>query len=249
MCSFQWIVLLVIYSCEQLLNRLKSVELVRRVINVIVPLWPPIGVCPVPSVAPRLRVWGASGRIITLSVPPVPAWQRARCASRTTERRRSSCSADSVTGKLSSRSLALTCVCVCGYAWFSFSLEYARTLKQQDVFWRSRILLVFYIIATNVKAGLLHWFIMCVSARAGGYMPRVRVSTQRRTWRRLPTAALTAVCVKATHPSPLVSAVSAHRNTGLICHLSVLHSKMFFLWLCICVFIQYLDLRLNLLWS
>lgn len=109
MCFFFW---LVIYSREKLLHRLKSVKPVQCVINAIVPLWPPIGVCPVPSVVPRLRVWGVIGRIITLSVPPVPAWQRARCATRTTERRRSSCSVDSVTGKLSSKSPALTCVCV-----------------------------------------------------------------------------------------------------------------------------------------
>lgn len=84
-------------------------------------LGPPTGVCPVRSAAPRLRVWGVSGRIITLSVPLAPAWHHAHCASRTTMRRRSSCSAASVTGELRSSTLGLGCACTCWCAWIPFN--------------------------------------------------------------------------------------------------------------------------------
>ncbi len=91
------------------------------VINVIVPLWRPAGACPVRSAVPRLRVWGVSGRIITLSVPLAPAWLHAHCASRTTTRRRSSCSAASVTGEPRVQHSGLGCACTCWGAWIPFT--------------------------------------------------------------------------------------------------------------------------------
>lgn len=65
--------------------------------------WPhfslsPAGVCPVRSVAPPRRVWGVTGRIITLSVLLAQVFQHAPSASSATAKAPSLSSVDNVTG-------------------------------------------------------------------------------------------------------------------------------------------------------
>ncbi len=62
-------------------------------------------------------------------------------------------------------------------------------------------------------------------------MPRVRESTRRRRWRRLPIPALTAICARATPPSLPV-------NTALA-QSSLFYGYKSFFWLTLCVCVRY----------
>lgn len=65
---------------------------------------------------------------------------------------------------------------------------------------------------------------------AGGFMPRVRESSQRRRWRRSQTPALTAVCAKAIRPSLPVNTALARSSL-----VYVWKSFFFFGWRCVFV--------------